>query len=60
MLMRRSVLLAFAFASLLLLIGGASLAIWRGAENARQKVADLHASHLEAGDALASIRASVF
>ena len=60
MLMRRSVLLAFAFASLLLLIGGASLAIWRGAENARQKVADLHASHLKEGDALASIRASVF
>jgi signal transduction histidine kinase len=58
--MRRSVLLAFAFASLLLLIGGASLAIWRGAENARQQVADLHASHLKEGDALASIRANVF
>ena len=58
--MRRSVLLAFAFASLLLLIGGASLAIWRGAEDARQKVADLHASHLKEGDALASIRANVF
>lgn len=60
MLMRRSVLLAFALASLLLLIGGASLAIWRGAENAREKVADLHASHLKESNALASIRANVF
>jgi signal transduction histidine kinase len=58
--MRRSVLLAFAFASLLLLIGGASLAIWRGAENAREKVADLHALHLKEDNALASIRANVF
>ena len=58
--MRRSVLLAFAFASLLLLIGGASLAIWRGAEDARQKVADLHALHLKEDNALASIRANVF
>jgi signal transduction histidine kinase len=58
--MRRSVLLAFAFASLLLLIGGASLAIWRGAEDAREKVAELHALHLKENDALASIRANVF
>ncbi len=60
MLMRRSVLLAFAFASLLLIIGGAAFAIWRGAENARQEVAALHSAHLDAGNALASIRANVY
>jgi len=60
MLMRRSVLLAFAFASLLLIIGGAAFAIGRGAEKARLEVAELHAAHLRAGDALASIRANVF
>jgi signal transduction histidine kinase len=60
MLMRRSVLLGFAFASLLLIIGGASFAIGRGAEKARREVAELHEAHLRAGDALASIRANVF
>jgi len=60
MLMRRSILLAFAFASLLLVLGGAAFAIWRGSENARREVADLHGAHLKAGDALASIRANVF
>ena len=60
MLMRRSNLLAFAFAGLLLIIGGASFAIWNGAENAQQRVAALHKAHLEAGNALASIRANVF
>jgi signal transduction histidine kinase len=60
MLMRRSVLLAFAFASLLLIIGGAAIAIWRGAESARQEVSALHRAHFEAGDALASIRANVY
>jgi len=52
--------LAFAFASLLLLIGGAAFAIGHGAERARQQVAELHAAHLKAGEALASIRANVF
>jgi signal transduction histidine kinase len=60
MLMRRSALLAFAFASLLLIIGGAAFAIGRGAEKARREVAELHAAHLRAGDALASIPANVF
>jgi signal transduction histidine kinase len=58
--MRRSVLLGFAFASLLLIIGGAAFAIGHGAEKARLEVAELHAAHLRAGDALASIRANVF
>jgi signal transduction histidine kinase len=60
MLMRRSPMLAFAFASLLLIIGGAAFAIWHGAENARREVAALHAAHLDAGNALASIRANVY
>ena len=59
MLIRRSILLAFAFASLLLLIGGAAFAIWHGAEKARLEVTELHRAHLEAGNALASIRANV-
>jgi signal transduction histidine kinase len=60
MLVRRSILLAFAFASLLLIIGGAAFAIWHGAENEQNEVAALHAGHLAAGDALATIRANVF
>jgi len=60
MLKRRSILLAFAFASLLLIIGGSAFAVWRQAGNAQGEVAALHAAHLEAGDALASIRANVF
>jgi signal transduction histidine kinase len=60
MLRRRSVLLAFAFASLLLIAGGAAFEVWRGAGGAQREVAALHQSHLEAGDALASIRANVF
>jgi signal transduction histidine kinase len=58
--MRRSILLAFAFASLLLIIGGAAFAIWHGSENSRRQVAALHLAHLEAGAALASIRANVY
>jgi signal transduction histidine kinase len=60
MLRRRSILLALAFASLLLITGGAAFEVWRGAGNAQREVAALHQSHLEAGDALASIRANVF
>ena len=60
MLMRRSILLALAFASLLLVIGSAAFAIRHGAEAAQQEVAALHRSHLEAGEALSSIRANVF
>jgi len=60
MLRRRSILLALAFTSLLLIIGGAAFEVWRGAGNAQSEVAALHRGHLEAGDALASIRANVF
>jgi signal transduction histidine kinase len=60
MLMRRSILLALAFSSLLLITAGAVFAVWQGAGAAQREVAALHRGHLEAGDALASIRANVF
>ena len=60
MLARRSTLLAAAFASLLLVIGGAALAIWRGADRAQVEVARLQSSHFDEENDLASIRANVF
>ncbi len=60
MLKRRSVLSAFAFASLLVVLGGAAFAIRRGADSARREVASLHEEHVREGEALASIRANVF
>jgi signal transduction histidine kinase len=60
MLTRRSTLLAFAFASLLLIIGAAAFAIWRETESAQREASALHEAHLRDGNALASIRANVF
>jgi signal transduction histidine kinase len=60
MLRRKSLLLAFAFAGLLAIIGGAAIAIRRGSATEQREVAALHRAHLEAGDALSSIRANVF
>ncbi len=57
---RTSILLALAFTCLLAVVGAAALAIWFGARSAQKEVSALHKSHLEAGDALASIRANVF
>jgi len=57
---RKSVLLAVAFAALLLVIGGSAFAIWRNSATAQARVAALHEAHLEAGNALASIRANVY
>ncbi len=57
---RKSFLLAFAFAGLLAIIGGAALAIRHGAADEQREVAALHRAHLQAGDALSSIRANVF
>ena len=57
---RRSILLAVAFSSLLLIIGGSAFAIWRNATAAQLRVATLHSSHLAAGSALATIRANVY
>ncbi len=58
--MRRSILLTAAFAGLLLIIGASAFAIWRNATTAQVRVAALHNSHFEAGNALASIRANVY
>ncbi len=57
---RRSILLTLAFAGLLLIIGGSAFANWRNSTAAQARVAALHDAHLEAGTALASIRANVF
>ena len=57
---RGSVLLTGAFAGLLLIIGGSALAIWWNSTAAQARVAALHNAHLEAGNALASIRANVY
>src|SRR5579871_6819400 len=57
---RRSVLLTVAFAALLLIIGGSALAIRQNSTTAQVRVATLHNAHLEAGNALASIRANVY
>jgi signal transduction histidine kinase len=57
---RRSILLTVAFAGLLLIIGGSALAVWRNSTTAQARVAALHNAHLEAGNALASIRANVY
>ncbi len=57
---RKSVLLAVAFAALLVVIGGSAFAIWRNSSTAQARVAALHNAHLEAGNALASIRANVY
>ena len=57
---RRSILLTVAFAGLLLIIDASAFAIWRNATTAQLRVAALHKAHLEAGNALASIRANVY
>lgn len=57
---RRSILLGVAFVSLLLIIGVSAFAIWRNATAAQLRVATVHRAHLEAGNALAALRANVF
>jgi len=57
---RKPVVLTVAFAALLLIIGASFLAIWRNATTAQARVAALHSAHLEAGSALASLRANVY
>ena len=56
----RSVLLITSFAALLVVVGGAALAVWRSARNTQRKVAALHNAHFESGAALSAIRASVY
>ena len=56
----RSILLAGAFASLLLIVGSSAFAIWRNAITAQARVAALHNAHVDAGRALAMVRANVY
>ncbi len=58
--MHRSIFLAVAFAALLLLTAGSSVAVWMNARNARERSAQLHAAHMRAGSALAEIRTNVY
>jgi signal transduction histidine kinase len=57
---RRSILLAAALAALLVVIGVSAFAVWRNARNSQEHVAALQNAHMEAGVALASIRANVY
>jgi len=57
---RRSILLAAAFGSLLLIIGASSFAVWLNAKRAQGRVAGLHNTHIEAGAALAAVRSNVY
>ena len=57
---RKSIVLAAAFAGLLLLIGASAFAIWMNARNAQERVTALHEAHTQAGAALSAIRANVY
>ncbi|MGB6941217.1 MAG: ATP-binding protein [Bryobacteraceae bacterium] len=57
---RRSILLALGLAALLLVIGASAFAIWWSARNSQESVAALQRAHMQAGEALAAIRANVF
>ncbi len=57
---RGSIFLAAAFAALLLVIGGSALAVWRNATISQRNVGELHNNHVQAGAALAAIRANVY
>jgi signal transduction histidine kinase len=57
---RKSILLAAAFAALLIVVGASALAVWRNATRAQERIADLHEAHLEAGAALSAMRAGVY
>lgn len=58
--MRRSVLLAAAFAGLLFIMGASSIAVWRNATSAQDRVAALHTAHMQADAALTQIRSNVY
>ncbi len=57
---RRSISLALALTALLLVIGVSAFAIWWSAKNSQERVAELQKAHMEAGMALAAIRANVY
>ena len=56
----RSILLALALAALLLVIGASSFAVWWSARTSQERVAALQNAHMQAGVALAAIRANVY
>ncbi len=58
--MRSSVLLGMAFAALLLVVGGASIAVWTDANSAQDRVGRLHEAHMASGAALGVIRSNVY
>ncbi|HJT86843.1 MAG TPA: ATP-binding protein [Bryobacteraceae bacterium] len=58
--MRRSVLLAAAFAALLLVMGASGFAVWRNAKNAQDRVGELHNAQMRERSALNAIRANVY
>lgn len=57
---RRSIFLAVALAGLLLVIGASAFAVWWSARNSQERVASLQNAHMEAGEALATIRSNVY
>jgi signal transduction histidine kinase len=57
---RRSILLAAALAGLLLVIGISASAVWWNARDSQDQVAALQRAHMQAGVALAAIRANVY
>ena len=57
---RRSILLAVALAALLLVIGASAFAVWWNARSSQERVAALQRAHMQAGVALAAIRANVY
>jgi signal transduction histidine kinase len=57
---RRSILLAFGFAALLLIIASTVIAVWSNARIAQARVLSLHQAHSRTGTALSGIRANAY
>jgi signal transduction histidine kinase len=57
---RKTAFLAGAFTGLLLVSGFSGFAIWRNATNAQSQISSLYNTHVEAENALASMRANVY
>lgn len=57
---RKSVLLALALTALLVVIAASALAVWSKARDSQSRVAALQKAHMDAGLALAAIRANVY
>lgn len=57
---RKPILLGAALSALLVLIAVSALFVWRKTTEMQARVANLHAAHIQAANALASIRANVY